>query len=439
MRLICVGISHKTASVEVREKLSFDPDACTRAVMELKRVWPLAEFVILSTCNRTELYAARPVHSFPREEELRQWLAEYRNFHPGQLAETLYTLGGTEAIRHLFSVAGGLDSMVIGEDQIVAQLKDAYTLATHAGAAGPAMNELFQSALHTAKHIRTETDVASGQSSVASIAANAIDDHFDDLTDKSVLAIGAGQMVDAMLKGIQERGVHEFHIANRSLTRAQAMATRLDGHAIDLDSLDDAIDEVDIVVCSTGAAEPILTLDLLASAQQRRDQRPIFIVDIAVPRDVDDAAREVPGVTLVNIDDLQSVADDTLARRLDATHQSDAIIDEHVEEMTHWLRLRTVAPTIHALQKELDAIADGELRRASNKLTSHDDADEDMDVLRHCMHRTIRRVLHPLADYLKQQARNGEAHEPAAMVRDIFRLSLDDAATHPDTDDRPNA
>ena len=432
MRLICVGISHKTAPVELREKLAFDPGQCTHAVSDLKRLWPLAEFVLLSTCNRTELYTARPIHSFPREEELRQWLAEYRDFHPGDLAETLYTLGGTEAIRHLFGVAGGLDSMVLGEDQIIAQLKAAYALATDAGAAGPAMNELFQSALHTAKHVRTETDIGTGKASVASVAVDAIHTHFADLSARRVLAIGAGQTVDTMLKGLRDAGVGRFTIANRSLDRAEAAAAQLNGHAVPLDDLRPARLDADIVVCSTASPEPLLTRDMIIDVQSQRNDRPLFIVDIAVPRDVEDSVREIGGVTLVNIDDLHADADATLARRLGETDKIDAILDDHVEEMTHWLRLRSIAPTIHALQKELDAIADGELRRAGNKLAGHDDAEADMDILRHSLHRMVRRMLHPLADYLKQQARHGEAHEPASLVRDIFRLSLDDIPTHGD-------
>jgi glutamyl-tRNA reductase len=432
MRLICVGISHKTAPVELREKLAFDPDQAARAAGELKRLWPLAEFVILSTCNRTELYAARPVHGFPREEELRQWLTEYRDFHPGDLAELLYTLGGNEAIRHLFTVAGGLDSMVVGEDQIIAQLKSAYALATDAGAAGPAMNELFQSALHTAKHIRTETDIATGKASVASIAVHTLATHLADLPTRRVLALGAGQTVDTMLKGLRDLGVTSFTIANRSLDRARAATTPLAGNAVSLDELHTALLDTDIVVCSTASPEPLLMEATVRDVQSTRNHQPLFIIDIAVPRDVEDTVRDVAGVTLVNIDDLQADADATLARRRDESPKTDAIIDEHVQEMTHWLRLRSVAPTIHALKQELDAIADAELRRAGNKLATHDDVDEDMDILRLSLHRMVRRMLHPLADYLKQQARDGEAHEPAAMVRDIFRLSLDDTPTHTD-------
>ena len=426
MRLLCLGMSHKTASVDTRERLAFDADRQGSALSDLRARWPEGEFAIVATCNRTEIYVARPNHAHPRSEELRGWLAEQSGMHAWELAELTYTLQDAEAIRHLFAVAGGLESMVVGENQIVGQIKAAHARAVEFQAAGPALKDLFQRALHTAKHIRTETDISAGKVSIASVAVDCIRQHPDAVTGGTVLIVGAGKTVELMLETLATLGAGRVLVVNRSPEKARQLADRFDGEAMGLDALGPALSQADIVLCSTGSPDQVISAEMVRGARADRPDDRLVIVDIAVPRDVDPAVREIDGVCLHNIDDLQPVIDRTLSGRLDFDGKIDALLDEHVAEMAGWLELRRVAPTIDALHRQLTALAEAELQQARNKLSSHDDAAEDAEIIRQCLHRTIRQILHPLTDYLKSRANDEDANERVAAVRELFQLDNQD-------------
>jgi len=422
MRILCVGLNHKTADVALREKLAFDPARTRHALRQLAEKWPDAEFLLLSTCNRTELYTARPMHGHPRDNELRDWLGRCQSVPPEELADVLYTLSDAAAIGHLFGVAAGMDSLVPGEDQIVGQLKDAYESAKSEGTVRAVINEIVQTTLHVAKHVRTETDIASGKVSVASVAVEFVSRIFETLHGKCVLNIGAGEMNEIMLRQLVELGAERIMVANRSPDRARRLADECDGQAVPFDTLGDHLAECDIVLTSTAAETPILTAAMVESAQKRRDFRPLLIVDIAVPRDVEAGAGQLENVFLYNIDDLDQIVRTTLQMRHGQQEAGQKIIAEHVGEVTDSLSVRSVAPTIDALYRAMQRIAAEELQTARNKLANHDDAEEDAEILQRALHRTIRRILHPCANKLRQAAGTDAARAHIAAVRELFDL-----------------
>ena len=425
MRIICVGVNHRTAPLAVREKLAFDAAGARRALDDLRKRWPRGEFMIVSTCNRTEIYSARPVHGHPRTEQLRGWLADFHAIDPRQLADAAYCLADADAAAHLFAVASGLDSLVPGEDQIVGQLKEAFAAAVEAGAARAAIGELVQTALHTAKHVRSETGIALGKVSVASVAIEFVRRIYETLDGKVVLSVGAGRTGELMLQHLEKPGGPEILIANRSGDRAETLARKVGGTAVPFGDLGEHLVRADVVLCSTGSSEPVITREMVRGAQRRRNFRPLLIVDVAVPRDVAADAGEIENVFLYNIDDLEKIVDETLAKRKGHRAAADAIIAEHVDELRHWLNIRGVAPTIDALYRRLEAIAAEELREARNKLAAHDDADADEEILRRTLHRTIRRILHPLAAHLRKRAAGDDARAHVAAIRELFDLDED--------------
>lgn len=428
MRIVCVGISHKTADVALREKLAFDADQTADALDGLSTRWPQAEFVLLSTCNRTEIYTARPVHGHPRQEELIRWLGEYHNLPTAnykKFEDSLYTLADVDAIRQLFSVAAGLDSLVIGECQIIGQMKQAYAAATRAGTSQKIMNELFQAAFRTAKQVRSETSLADGKVSVASVAIDFVINAFQspqDLSQRTALNIGAGKMNELMLRHLAKLGIGKVLVANRSLERADQLASQSGGTSVSMDDIPTRLAETDIVLASTASPKPILTREMVAAAQVSRNNRPLLIVDIAVPRDVEPEVGNIQGVSLYNIDDLEHIIADTIKLRHGQLSDAEAIVAEHAARITDNLNVRDVVPTIEALYKKLEIIADEELAEARNKLSDHDDADEDEEILKRTLHRMIRRILHPAATNLKLSAGSDAVRSEIAAIRKLFDL-----------------
>jgi len=433
MRVFCLAITHKTADVALREKLAFDRARLRRALADLRDRWPEAEFVLLSTCNRTEAYWARPLESGPDEDELREWMERFRGLQAGEARGAMFSLSGAEAARHLFAVTAGLDSMVLGEAQIVAQVKDAYAVAGEEGTARAVMNELFQGALHATKRVRSETKIALGRVSVASVAIDLVGRVFDTPADKGVLNVGAGKMNDLMLRRLRKLGAERISVANRSADAARLLAESCGAKVVPFEALADELANADIVLTSTGADEPIISARMLEKAQRRRNWRPLLVVDIAVPRDVDPAAETLENVFLYNMDDLDQVARSSLARRHDERAQAERIIDEHVEKIAANLSARDAAPVIERLYERMERIAEEELDRARRKLTEHPDADADEEILRNSLRRTIRRIIHPCVRSLRESPGAGDAN--IAALRELFDLDNDGGTERRDDQD----
>ena len=426
MRILCTGLNHKTADVALREKVAFDEAQCRAALGRLAETWPEAEFVVLSTCNRSELYTARPVHGYPRAEQLGHWLMDFHGASMSELDRALYTLADADAVEHLFAVAAGLDSLVPGEGQIVSQMRAAYGLAVELGAARSVMNELFQTSFRVAKRVRAETQIARGKASVASVAVECVAQAFESLSGACVLNIGAGKMNTLMLRHLRRLGAERILVTNRSAPRAQQLAAACGGQAVPFAKRAEHLAASDVVVTSTASPSPVLTRKMIASAQRRRSHRPLVIVDIAVPRDVEPSAGGLKNVFLYNIDDLERIVRGTLASREGEQVPAERIVAVQVRQFTQAQNIRDVTPTIRDLYRRLRQIADAELAAAANKLRDHDDAEADAEILERAVHRTIRQILHPCVTRLRDEAGTDAARAHVASLRKLFDLDREE-------------
>ena len=329
MKLFATGLSYKTAPVELRERMAVVPARLRCAGCRLQVGGGLSEVVVLSTCNRVEVYGTSERDHLDPEELFGRLALKPADYRSG-----LYVHEGPDAVRHLLSVASGMDSMVLGETEITGQVKQAYLAAQGAGLTGRVLNRLFQKAFQTAKEIRTRTGIGRGSTSVGSVAVELAEKVFGgDLTRQSVMIVGAGKMGEACVRHLAKKGVRSVLVANRSLERAQLLAQEFGGRALTLDGLIGALAEADIVVSSTGSPETVLQREAVAAAMQARRNRPLVLIDIAVPRDIDPAVQEVPNVYLHDIDDLQSIVQENVRSRAQELALCQRIIEEHAAEV----------------------------------------------------------------------------------------------------------
>ncbi len=365
--LFALGLNHQTAPLAVRERVVFHVERMQEALGELKR--GLArEAAILSTCNRTELYV-----SGEKPGELAQWLAQYHRFGAADLQPYLYSLPNEQAVRHAFRVASGLDSMVLGEPQILGQMKDAARAAESAGTLGSVLHRLFQRSFAVAKEVRSTTSIGAASVSMAAAAVKLAARIFPSLKDQSVLFIGAGEMIELAATHFAAQAPARITVANRTLERAQRLAHRFNAHAIELRSLAEHLHEHDIVVSCTASSLPILGMGLVERALRARRRRPMFMVDLAVPRDIEQDAGELDDVFLYTVDDLAGIVSANLDSRRSALEQAEAIIDTQVGQFMHWMRLREGVPLIRALREEADAARRRELEHALKALARGED------------------------------------------------------------------
>lgn len=368
MHLLLVGVSHRTAPVELRERLDFQARGLDAALTALNERGAGREAVIVSTCNRAELYTVCENVAEGRSA-IADFLCEYHGVERASVLPHLYDVADMEAARHLFRVAAGLDSLVMGEPQILGQVKDAHTAATSARTAGPLLNRLFHSSFAVGKRVRTETGLGSGAVSVSYAAVSLSKKIFGDLRGRSVLVIGAGEMGKLTALHMKSQGVHQVTIVSRTIAHAARTAEAIGGaSAAPWDELDTLLGTADIVITATGAPSVILTKAYLESVMRPRRNRPLFIIDIAMPRDVEPAAGDIEQVFLYNIDDLQATVRENLARRASEVSRAEAIVAEEVEKFGQWLRARGAVPTIVALRQRFDAIRRSELDRLASSL-----------------------------------------------------------------------
>jgi glutamyl-tRNA reductase len=373
--LFTLGLNHQTAPLAVRERVVFHVERLQEALGELKR--GLArEAAILSTCNRTELYV-----SGEKPDELAQWLAQYHRFGAGDLQQYLYTLPEEQAVRHAFRVASGLDSMVLGEPQILGQMKEAARAAESAGTLGSVLHRLFQRSFAVAKEVRSTTSIGAASVSMAAAAVKLAARIFPSLRDQSVLFIGAGEMIELAATHFAAQAPARLTVANRTLERAQRLAHRFNAHAIELRSLAEQLHEHDIVVSCTASSLPILGKGLVERALRARRRRPMFMVDLAVPRDIEPEAGELDDVFLYTLDDLAGIVSANLDSRRSALEQAEVIIDTQVGQFMHWMRLREGVPLIRALREDADAARRRELEQALKALARGEDPAKVVEAL----------------------------------------------------------
>jgi glutamyl-tRNA reductase len=360
--LFTLGLNHHTAPLAVRERVVFHVERMQEALHELKR--ELAqEAAILSTCNRTELYV-----SGEQPAELAQWLARYHRLAPGELQPYLYTLPSDQAVRHAFRVASGLDSMVLGEPQILGQMKDAARAAESAGTLGSLLHRLFQRSFAVAKEVRANTRIGAASVSMAAAAVKLAARIFPRLTDQSVLLIGAGEMIELAATHFAAQAPARITVANRTLERAERLAHRFNARAIELRALAEQLHEYDIVVSCTASSLPILGKGLVERALRARRRRPMFMVDLAVPRDIEQEAGELDDVFLYTVDDLAGIVNANLDARRSAVEQAEVIIEQQVGQFMHWMQRREHVPLIRALLQQADSTRREELERALKAL-----------------------------------------------------------------------
>ncbi len=366
MRLFAVGLSHRTAPVELRETVDFARKGLEHALADLSSRGAGREIVVLSTCNRAEIYAVGDTDE--SAEQVGRFFSDYHEIPHDRVREHLYIHRGAEAARHLFRVAAGLDSLVVGEPQILGQVKAAYAIASDGQFTAALTNRLFHSAFTVGKRVRSETGLGEGAVSVSYAAIALAKKIFGDLKGRAVLILGAGEM--AKLTGIHLHAQHvrQIAIASRTLSTAQNLAARLDGVAVAWERIDQALSAADIVVTATGASEPVLTRSRVDEAMRHRRNRPLFVIDIAVPRDVDPAVGQLDQVFLYNIDDLRTIVQENLARRGAELARAEAIVDEEVAKYTAWMQSREIVPTVVALRQRFEAIRRAELERLEPKL-----------------------------------------------------------------------
>jgi glutamyl-tRNA reductase len=377
--LFALGLNHQTAPLAVRERVVFHVERLQEALGELKR--GLArEAAILSTCNRTELYVEVEMRG-EKPGELAQWLAQYHRFGAADLQPYLYTLPNEQAVRHAFRVASGLDSMVLGEPQILGQMKDAARAAESAGTLGSVLHRLFQRSFAVAKEVRSTTSIGAASVSMAAAAVKLAARIFPSLKDQSVLFIGAGEMIELAATHFAAQAPARMTVANRTLERAQRLASRFNARALELRSLAEHLHEHDIVVSCTASSLPILGKGLVERALRARRRRPMFMVDLAVPRDIEPEAGELDDVFLYTLDDLAGIVSTNLDSRRSALEQAEAIIDSQVGQFMHWMRLREGVPLIRALREDADAARRRELEQALKALARGEDPAKVVEAL----------------------------------------------------------
>ena len=370
MQLLLVGISHRTAPVELRERVDFQARGVADALRSLAGRGSTREAVVVSTCNRAELYVACDEAAATRQD-LVSFVSEFNDVAAGDIAPHVYDVTDLEVARHLFRVAAGLDSLVMGEPQILGQVKDAHTVASDAHTSGPVLNRLFHTSFAVGKRVRTETGLGSGAVSVSYAAVALARKIFGDLGGRSVAVIGAGEMGKLTALHMKSQAVKQVTIVSRTMAHSARTAEAIGGaSAAPWEELDAVLGASDIVITATGAAAPILTKARIEAIMRPRRNRPLFIIDIAMPRDVEAAAGEIEQVFLYNIDDLQATVRENLARRASEVSRAEAIVNEEVEKFGGWFRSRGAIPTVVALRERFESIRRAELERLDFKLSS---------------------------------------------------------------------
>jgi glutamyl-tRNA reductase len=367
MRLLAVGLSHRTAPVELREAVDFARAGLERALTAFAARGVGPEAVVLSTCNRAEIYAVG--ESDAAADEIGRFFSDYHAVDHAGLAAHLYYHRGIDAARHLFRVAAGLDSLVVGEPQILGQVKAAYAAASELNFAGTVTHRLFHSAFAVGKRVRTETELGDGAVSVSYAAIELAKKIFGDLSGLTVLILGAGEMAELTGVHLRAQKVKHITIASRTLQTAEQLAQQLGGTAAPWSNLKSALAAADIVVTATGATEPVLTKAAIDDVMRSRRSRPLFVIDIAMPRDVEPTVGDLDQVFLYHMDDLQVIVNENLARRANELASAEAIVDQEVVRFAAWLQSREVIPTIVALRRRFETIRQAELQRLSPKLS----------------------------------------------------------------------
>ncbi|HJP31675.1 MAG TPA: glutamyl-tRNA reductase [Candidatus Latescibacteria bacterium] len=419
MHLLTLGLNHTTAPVEVRERLAFAEGDQPDSLRQLREGYGLSEVAILSTCNRSEIYAAS---DGPHLAPVHRYLAEQRRLDVADLSPCFYEYVDAEAATHLFRVSSGIDSLVIGESQILKQVREALETSQATGSARLVINEVFQRALRVGKRARSETDIGRGHLSVSTAAVELASQIFDSLDNRSALLLGAGEMIELTAQYLVDTGLTHFIVANRTVERAAELAGRFDGEAIPLDAIGDRLLEVDIVIASTAAPGFIVDAQMLRQAMSQRRGRPLFLIDIAVPRDIDPDVRGLDNVFLFDIDDLEGVVASNRQDREGEIRRVQDIVDEELVNFLHWFNSLSAGPLIRALREQAADLQTTELERWMGKLGHL--TEEDRRLVEQVLRGYANKLLHQPLVQIRELANRDDGYLRLDTIRSLFDLDV---------------
>ncbi len=421
MDILIIGLNHKTATVEIREKVAFDGSKLEEAVNILKESDDIKENIILSTCNRVEIYAG--VESREKAiESIKSFIAEFHKVPRGPLDDALYIYEGKQAVKHIFRVASSLDSMVVGEPQILGQLKDAYDFALKSKSTGVYLNKLLKKSVSVAKRIRTETKIAESAVSISFAAVELAKKIFEDLSTTSFMLMGAGEMAELAAKHMINSGVKDVYITNRTYERAEDLAQEFDGKVVPFESFIDELPHTDIVICSTGAPDYVLRKDQMQKVMKQRKQKQMFIIDIAVPRNIDPEINKLDNVYLYSVDDLKDVVDINIHERSKEAAKAEKIVSTEVKSFLKWHDSLVATPTIVALREKADAIRKEELEKTLKKLGPVEEA--KIKAIEQLSNSIVNKIIHLPTAALKSEQEDRDIM--VDIVNRLFKLDIEE-------------
>ncbi len=416
MTLLALGINYNTAPVSIRERLAFSADILHNALQDLLCVNEINEAAILSTCNRTEFYCSTQSDN---QNILIDWIVQNKQLTPNDLTPYLYSYHDNETIRHMFRVACGLDSMILGEPQILGQMKTAYQTACDAGTIGKLLGKLFQHTFTAAKKVRTDTAIGSSPVSVAFAAVQLAQQIFDKLSEQTALLIGAGETIELTARHLTQQGIGRIIIANRTFEKAHLLAQQFNGYAISLAEIPNHLAEADIVIASTGSTLPILGKGSVESALKKRKRKPMFMVDLAVPRDIEAEVEQLTDVYLYTVDDLQHTIEQNMNSRRQAAQQAEEIIDTQVDHFLAWLRAQNAQTLIKDYRSQAEMFRDEALQKALLSLNNGVSAEMALQRLAHTL---TNKLIHTPSTQIRVAAEN-ERHDLLTAALEIFQLN----------------
>ncbi|MBT4258873.1 MAG: glutamyl-tRNA reductase [Nitrospina sp.] len=417
--LILVGVNHKTTPVEIREKLAFTKGKIEESVDRLLNFPDIIEHTILSTCNRVEIYA-RANGQNSAIQSIKQFICDFHGLSAVQLEEHFYSYSNEAAIEHLFRVSSSLDSMILGEAQILGQVKDAYSLAKDLRSTGLVLNQLFEKAFSIAKKVREETGIAERSVSISSAAVELAQKIFDDLENHTVMLVGTGEMAELAAKHLISYGVKTVYVTSRTYERAANLARTLNGSALDFEAFKNELYRADIVITSTSASRFIITKDMVEKAIHERKNKPIFFIDIAVPRDIEPDVNDLENVYLYDIDDLHVVVSANMKEREKESENAMHLISQEVNKFNNWLGTLDAVPTIVEIRKRVENIGNQEMERTLKKIPHL--SEEDKKIIYQMKNSMINKILHKPTIKLKQKTQSEDGHVYLKAIRHLFHL-----------------
>ncbi len=421
MKVLVIGVNHKTATVEIREKLAFNGPKLEEGVFGLRKVPEVKEAAVLSTCNRVELYICASKRG-SAADHIKGFLSSFHGLPRQDFEKSLYVHEGEDAIRHIFRVSSSLDSMVVGEPQILGQIKDSFDFALNKKSTGVLLNKLMKKAISTAKRVRTETKIAENAVSISFAAVELAKKIFTNLTGKSFMLLGAGEMAELAARHLMNNGVQDVMVVNRTYERGCELAREFNGKPIKFENFLNELLHADIIICSTGAPSYVLLKEQMHKAMKERKYRPVFIIDISVPRNIDPEINKLDNVYLYSVDDLQEVVDTNIHGRKVEAEKAEKIIDEEVEKFIKWMSSLDSVPTIVALRQKADEIKAEELEKLKGRLPGLDD--EKMKAVEYMAAAIINKLIHPPTVALKEDTEDRD--ELIAMIKKLYGINGDE-------------